>query len=135
MKRNYLKTVCVVLGIVAALSGLGFLLIYGLSDHEEQDEGVAQIPLEVCDSLMANSIEDKYGIVYKDGKCGVYDIQKRENVTDIEYPPLYFSTRTEMEDGSWYSYFTWEEETQTGTIGVAEATNTFMVVTMPKKDK
>ena len=133
MKKNYLKAVCVVVGIVAVLSGLGFLLIYGLSDHEEQNERVPQIPLEVCDSLMANSIEDKYGIVYKDGKCGVYDIQKRENVTGIEYPPLFFSTRMEMEDGGWYSYFSWEDDTQKGSIGVAEATNTFIVATIPKK--
>ncbi len=51
------------------------------------------------------------------------------------YPPLYSSNGAEMENGGWYSYFSWEDDTQTGTIGVAEATNTFMVVTMPKKDK
>ena len=76
-------------------------------------------------------VEDKYSIVYKDGKCGM--TYKRENVTGIKYPPLYFSTRMEMEDGGWYSYFSWEDETQNGTIGVAEATNTFIVATIPKK--
>jgi hypothetical protein len=27
-----------------------------------------------------------------------------------------------MENGGWYSNFSWEDDTQTGTIGVAEAT-------------
>ncbi|MBQ9230619.1 MAG: hypothetical protein IJ190_05475 [Prevotella sp.] len=32
---------------------------------------IPQIPLEECDSLMARDITDHYGVVYKDGKCGI----------------------------------------------------------------
>ena len=49
---------------------------------------IPQIPLEECDSLMARDITDHYGVVYKDGKCGIYDFIKHENVTRIEYSYL-----------------------------------------------
>lgn len=45
---------------------------------------VPQVPLEECDSLMAHAKDAHYGVVYKDGKCGIYDLVKRENVTRIE---------------------------------------------------
>lgn len=54
---------------------------------------VPQISLEECDSLMARDITDHYGVVYKDGKCGIYDLFKQENVTRIEYGYLRFSFR------------------------------------------
>jgi len=34
---------------------------------------IPQIPLEECDSLMARDVTDHYGVVYKDGKCGIYE--------------------------------------------------------------
>ena len=39
---------------------------------------IPQIPLEECDSLMARDITDHYGVVYKGGKCGIYDLLKNE---------------------------------------------------------
>ena len=38
------------------------------------ENGVAQISLDMCDSLMVSDVTDRYGVVYKDGKCGVYDL-------------------------------------------------------------
>ena len=95
---------------------------------------VPQIPLDQCDSLVVSSLGDRYGVVWKDGKCGVYDISKGENVTRIEYRDLWFSFRKEME-GEYYSYFGWDEEETEGIIGVAEANNQFMAISMPKKDE
>ena len=40
------------------------------------DPPVPQIPLDQCDSLMVSSPGDRYGVVWKDGKCGIYDISK-----------------------------------------------------------
>lgn len=99
--------------------------------HEDFPPPVAQIPLDECDSLTAGSPIDRYGIVWKGGKCGIYDISKYENVTRIEYKDLWFSFRKEIE-GEYYSYFGWEEDDSMGVIGVAEANNQFIAISMPK---
>ena len=93
---------------------------------------IPQIPLEECDSLMARDITDHYGVVYKDGKCGVYDLVKHENVTRIEYSYLWYAYRKEFE-GEFFTYFSWEEPETQGVVGVAEANNQFIAISMPKK--
>jgi len=93
---------------------------------------IPQIPLEDCDSLMARDYTDHYGVVYKDGKCGIYDLVKHENVTRIEYSYLWYAYRKEFE-GEYYSYFGWEENDSKGVIGVAEANNQFVAISMPKE--
>lgn len=93
---------------------------------------IPQVPLNVCDSLMARDVTDRYGVVYKGGKCGVYDLVKHENVTRIEYKELWFSFRREIE-GEYYSYFGWEEDDSKGVIGIAEANNQFITISMPKE--
>lgn len=66
---------------------------------------IPQIPFEEeLDSLTMSSLDDRYVVVYKDGKCGIYDLLKEENVTRIEYSYLRFSFRKEME-GEFYTYF------------------------------
>lgn len=93
---------------------------------------IPQVPLNECDSLMARDVTDRYGVVYKGGKCGVYDLVKHENVTRIEYKELWFSFRREIE-GEYYSYFGWEEDDSKGVIGIAEANNQFITISMPKE--
>ena len=93
---------------------------------------IPQIPLEECDSLMARDVTDHYGVVYKDGKCGIYDLVKHENVTRIEYSYLWYAYRKEFE-GENFTYFSWEEPETLGVVGVAEANNQFVAISMPKK--
>lgn len=93
---------------------------------------IPQVPLNECNSLMARDVTDRYGVVYKGGKCGVYDLVKHENVTRIEYKELWFSFRREIE-GEYYSYFGWEEDDSKGVIGIAEANNQFITISMPKE--
>jgi hypothetical protein len=98
------------------------------------EQPIPQIPFEELDSLTMSSVDDRYVVVYKDGKCGIYDLRKEENVTRIEYSYLRFSFRKEME-GEYYTYFFWEEETTQGVIGIAEVNNQFISIAMPKKDE
>lgn len=95
---------------------------------------VAQIPLDSCDSLMVSSPGDRYGVIWKGGKCGIYDISKWENVTNIEYRELWFSFRREME-GEYFTYFGWDEVDKKGVIGVAETNNTYVAISFPKNDE
>ena len=66
---------------------------------------IPQIPFEELDSLTMSSLDDRYVVVYKDGKCGIYDLLKEENVTRIEYSYLRFSFRKEMEGEFLYLFF------------------------------
>lgn len=93
---------------------------------------IPQIPLEECDSLMVRDVTDHYGVVYKDGKCGIYDLIKYENVTRIEYSYLCCTYRKEL-NGEYYTNFFWEEPDTVGVIGVAEVNNHFIGISMPKK--
>ena len=95
---------------------------------------IPQIPFEKLDSLTMRSHDDRYVVVYKDGKCGIYDLLKEENVTRVEYSYLRYSFRKEM-GGEYYTYFFWEEETTQGVIGIAEVNNQFISIAMPKKDE
>lgn len=100
---------------------------------ESKAHTIPQIPFSELDSLTMSSLDERYVVVYKDGKCGIYDLQKEENVTRIDYGYLRFSFRKEME-GEYYTYFFWEEETTQGVIGIAEVNNQFILIAMPKKE-
>lgn len=97
------------------------------------DNGVVQIALDFCDSLMVEDVIDRYGVAYKGGKCGVYDISRQENVTNIEFDYLRYTRRIEIE-GGYYSYFYWERDADYGTVGIVEEDNHFMIITAPRKE-
>ena len=116
-------------------SVLTMLISLTVSAQEmEAVDSIPQIPLKKCDSLVFRSPGDRYGVVWKSGKCGIYDIDKLENVTRIEYNSLWFSFRREIE-GEYYSYFGWDEDDTKGVIGVAEENNQFVAIFMPKKEE
>ncbi len=105
-----------------------------LDNSKLETPSIPQIPFAELDSLTMSNLDNRYVVVYKDGKCGIYDLQKEENVTRIEYGYLRFSFRKEME-GEYYTYFFWEEEMTKGVIGIAEVNNQFISIAMPKKDE
>ena len=95
---------------------------------------IPQIPFGELDSLTMHSIDARYVVVWKGGKCGIYDLQKEENVTRIEYSYLHYSFRKEM-DGEYYTFFVWEEKGTTGVVGIAEANNQFLAIAKTKKNE
>lgn len=80
-------------------------------------KNVVQVPLEQC-SRIDTCEEKRYAIVLKDAKCGIYDLQRHENVTDIKYDDLAFSRRQVAEDGTEIFYFYAEKGIEQGLIGV-----------------
>lgn len=78
---------------------------------------ITQIPLENCYRI--DTCEEKrFAIVLKDAKCGIYDLQRHENVTNIEYDVLSFSRRQIAEDNTEIFYFYAEKGIEQGIIGV-----------------
>lgn len=95
---------------------------------------IPQIPFGELDSLTMRSLDDRYAVVWKGGKCGVYDFLKEENVTRIEYSFLRLSFRKELE-GAYYTYFAWDEEDKYGVVGISEQTNEFIAISFPRENK
>lgn len=121
-------------GIIYPANGVAVETLDTISADSIMEQSVVQVPLDSCDSLMVRNADDRYGVVWKDGKCGIYDISKWENVTNIEYKELWFSFRREIE-GEYYTYFGWDEDDTKGVIGVAEVNNTFVAIWFPKNDE
>lgn len=95
---------------------------------------IPQIPLTECDSIVMIDLNGRYVAVYKEGKCGVYDITKAVNVTRIEYPWLSAGFRREFE-GSYFTYFYTAYSDKYGVVGVSEQTNEFICILYPYKEE
>ncbi len=95
---------------------------------------IPQIPLSECDSIVMIDLNGRYVAVYKEGKCGVYDITKAVNVTRIEYPWLSAGFRREFE-GSFFTYFYTAYPDKYGVVGVSEETNEFICILYPYKEE
>ena len=77
------------------------------------------------------TVVERYNIVYRDNKCGLYDIQADSLVTAIKYDALRFG-RTASEGG--YEFTIWVSETDDykGMISIESTTNEPMEIMFPK---
>lgn len=96
--------------------------------------GVTQVNFGDCDSLIMRHVEDRYGVIYKNGKCGIYDIVYEVNVTEIEFDELGFSKRILVEDDAYVSYYYCVKEGRNGILGVNEESDSFMTIWMSKEN-
>ena len=87
--------------------------------------------MRIFDRVETTSIE-RYNIVYKDNKCGLYDIQADSLVTAIKYDALRYG-RTASEGG--YVFTIWVSETKDyeGMISIESTTNEPMEILLPKQ--
>lgn len=83
---------------------------------------ITQVPLEQCEQIDTCSIA-KFAVVSKGGKQGIYDLEKHENVTEIDLDVASFSRRYVSEDGIEVFYFYVEKGIERGTIGVVGENN------------
>lgn len=105
-----------------------------ISCEELGNPPVPQIPFEELDSMTMQSMDDRYVVVYKGGKCGVYDLLEEKNVTRIEYDELVMAFRKELE-GGYYTYFRVVAEGKKGLLGISEKDNQFVAVLMSKEEE
>ena len=79
-----------------------------------------------------NTSVERYSIVYKDNKCGLYDIQADSLVTAIKYDALRYG-RTASEGG--YEFTIWMSETDDykGMISIESTTNEPMEIMFPRQ--
>ena len=83
------------------------------------------------DRVEATSVE-RYSIVYKDNKCGLYDIQSDSLVTAIKYDALRYG-RTASEGGYEFTIWVGEMGNYEGMISIESTTNEPMEIMFPKR--
>ena len=83
------------------------------------------------DRVETTSVE-RYSIVYKDNKCGLYDIQADSLVTAIKYDALMYG-RTASEGGYEFTIWVGEMENYEGMISIESTTNESLEIMFPRQ--
>ena len=79
----------------------------------------------------ATSVE-RYSIVYKDSKCGLYDNQADSLVTAVKYDALKYCV-TEPRDGVEFTMWVGEMEDFQGMLAIESTTNEPVEIMFPKE--
>ena len=87
--------------------------------------------LRKFDRVETTSVE-RYSIVYKDNKCGLYDIQADSLVTAIKYDALRYG-RTASEGGYEFTIWVGDTEDYEGMISIGSTTNELVEIMFPKR--
>lgn len=88
---------------------------------------VTQHPDEMYDLI--DTCTARYAIV-KDwiGRCGIYDIIDKKNITELCYRELYYSRTTSLEDGSISTWFAAKKGRKQGIVTVGDSGNVVSVM-------
>lgn len=119
-----LGLITIFLAFFGQLSFAQEVIVADTIDAEEAfgKKPITQVPLELCEKIDTCSVT-KFAIVSKGGKQGIYDLEKHENVTEIDLDVAGFSRRYVSEDGFEVFYFYVERGIERGTIGVVGDNN------------
>ena len=79
-----------------------------------------------------NTSVERYSIVYKDNKCGLYDTQADSLVTAIKYDALKYG-RTASEGGYEFTIWVGGTEDYEGMISIGSTTNELVEIMFPKR--
>ena len=85
------------------------------------------------DRVETTSVE-RYNIVYRDNKCGLYDIQADSLVTVVKYDALRYG-RTASEGGYEFTIWVGGMKDYEGMISIESATNEPMEIMFPKQSE
>ena len=76
----------------------------------------------------------RYAVVHDwNGRCGIYDLEKHENLTELEYRDLYFSKMIDLEDGNQAATFFGYKGHRMGVVSV-EPSGDAVAISMIDKD-
>ena len=84
--------------------------------------------VDICDN-------PKYAIVAKDGRKGIYDMERHQNVTEIEFRNIYYSRTDENEDSTLIDWFVVKKGIKKGILCVFEENNDIMSIWMDDPDE
>lgn len=77
---------------------------------------------------------DRFAVVHDwYGRCGIYDLVKKENLTELEYRDLYLTNRTKLEEEDSITVFFGYKGHRKGIVSVTSSGDV-MSITLPDKD-
>ena len=88
------------------------------SDYDSEEEK----------ARMDSCIQARYVIVSKNGRYGIYDREKNDNITAVDMDYIEYSHYFQPEDGMCFCYFYFEKGLQCGKIGINMNDNSKMEV-------
>lgn len=95
------------------------------------------IGISACSPKRFDRIEqtenERYGIAYKEGKCGVYDHAADSLVTELKYDALQYG-RSVTEDGIEFTVWVSELDGASGMLSIIGETNETMEIVFPKTE-
>ena len=103
-------------------------------DYLDFDRVKIEVALQQYDSVMYGDLKEyPFGIVFQDGKAGVYDFRNAELVTEIIYENLNYAGPQEGETDT-YHIFRWENDKEYGLISVSESDGGVMGISYKKEE-
>ena len=98
----------------------------------EQHENITQHSL--YEYQWVDTCTARYAVVHaQNGACGLYDLQEKKNITELEYYELWFSKMMDLEDGTQATMFFGKSGLRQGIVSVGP-TGSVMSVTMDNPD-
>ena len=98
----------------------------------EQNEYIEQHSLD--EYRWVDTCTTRYAVVHAwNGRCGLYDLQEKKNLTELEYYELWFSKMMDLEDGTQATMFFGKSGLRQGIVSVGPS-GSVMSVTMDNPD-
>ena len=119
--KTTLVTVMVMLALAASAQSIDTTTVQLSPDYLDFDEVKLQIAVQQYDSIMYGDFKEyPFGIVFQNGKGGVYDFRNAGLVTEIIYENLTYAGKKD-DDDEVYHFFIWEDVEMTGKLCISES--------------
>lgn len=118
--KTTLVTIMLMLAFAASAQSIDTTTVQLSPDYLDFDEVKLQIAAQQYDSIMYGDLKEyPFGIVFQNGKGGVYDFRNAGLVTEIIYENLTYAGKKDDDDV--YHFFRWENEETIGKMCVSES--------------
>ena len=119
--KTALLTAMLMLALAASAQSIDTTTVQLSPDYLDFDEVKLQIAVQQYDSIMYGDLKEyPFGIVFQNGKGGVYDFRNAGLVTEIIYDNLTYAGKKDDDDDV-YHFFRWEDDETIGKMCVSES--------------
>ena len=119
--KTALLTAMLMLALAASAQSIDTTTVQLSPDYLDFDEVKLQIAAQQYDSIMYGDLKEyPFGIVFQNGKGGVYDFRNAGLVTEIIYDNLTYAGKKDDDDDV-YHFFRWEDDETIGKMCVSES--------------
>ena len=119
--KTTLVIVLLMLALATSAQSIDTVTMQPAPEYLDFDRVKIEIALQQYDSIVyGNLSEYPFGIVFQDGKGGVYDFRNAKLVTEIIYGNLTYTGKKDYDDDVFH-FFRWEDEETIGKMCVSES--------------